>query len=164
MTQCNTFAHPEFVSSKENCWVLPASRTVSCIPIPSQTSLISTTCLPEGGREESKEKGSCPLFTVDLNLGKYFGHMNQMFLPYVGFLFPWEENPKSGSFCRCYFTKIFKNRGEKFYVSWLWFSQLLARNTTKSCPVSCICGLSLQASVMFASCTSKAILFFKDQS
>lgn len=56
------------------------------------------------------------------------------------------------------------NQGKEYYVSWLWFSQLLARNTTKSLPLSCICGLPLQASATFACCISKAILFFKDQS
>lgn len=101
---------------------------------------------------------------VDLHLGNYFGHMKQIFLTHVGFLFPREKSQNLSLSTYVIAQKWLKiNKGEKYYVSRLWWSQLLGRNTTKSCPVSCICGLSLQVSVTFALCTSKAILFFKDQ-
>lgn len=39
---------------------------------------------------------SCPLFAVDLDLGKCFGHVYKMALTHIGLLFPWEEKQNLG--------------------------------------------------------------------
>lgn len=90
---------------KKTCWILAAAHIIPCILIPCQVSLMSTTCLPGEGREKSRGKEFCPLFVEYLNFGKYFRHMNPMFLTHVQFVFPLEEMSKPLSFYISFFQR-----------------------------------------------------------